>query len=186
MGLFADAVNSGSVYSLRGSEEPVKTWPDDHIFTLALFRTWPKTVRSWMTFLNQEHKVGNRYQQPPATAIRVVQPADTHRDTWDQHGQGVKVSDNAAIPDQPADKAEDNRDQDVEQKEHPVFFSACPAREHRVFFQNFCIPAPRRRVIGARTGWRNNQLRSPAVRTRTSVITDFLCTITTKYHLILP
>lgn len=88
-----------------------------------------------MTFLNQEHKVGNRYQQPPAAAIRVVQPANTHRDTWDQHGQGVKVSDNAAIPDQPADKAEDNRDQDVEQKEHPVFFSACPAREHRVFFR---------------------------------------------------
>ncbi|GBH07065.1 NAD-dependent DNA ligase [Pseudomonas syringae pv. actinidiae] len=121
---------------------PVKMWSHDHIFTQHLFRAWAETIRACMALLNQEHQVGNRHQQPPAATISVVQPADTHCNTRDQYGQGVQVGEYAAIAHEPTDKADDYRDQDVEQKEHPIFFSASATGEHRIFLQNFEIPVP--------------------------------------------
>ena len=79
-------------------------------------------------------------EYPPSGATGIVEPADRHSEARNQDRQRIDAFEqtNARLraegPDQVVDSNQHHRDDEVDEEEHPVFFSPRPPVEHRVLF----------------------------------------------------
>src|SRR4051812_31703820 len=91
----------------------------------------------------QHDPADERYQEdedPPAGAIRVVQPAHRDADRRQQDRERIEHADDAGASEHPFDKGDHHRDDQVDEKEHPVFLAPGPPLELGVLLQHFQVP----------------------------------------------